>query len=78
MRAIETTGHIDKPGLLKLDTKINFDRNKQLKIIILINDEDEIHDSVWMSGTSFNPAFDFLEDEGENIYSLSDGKPFKK
>lgn len=78
MKAIETTGHIDKPGLLRLDKKIDFDKKKQLKVIILINEDDEINESEWLTGLSLNPAFDFLKDEKENIYSVTDGKSFKK
>ena len=76
--SIETTGHIDKPGLLRLDQKIDFNKKKQLKVIILINEEDEINESPWLSSFSSNPAFDFLKEEGENIYSATDGKPFKR
>ena len=31
----------------------------------------------WLKGLARNPAFDFLEDPAEDIYSLSDGKPFR-
>ncbi len=78
MKAIETTGYIDKPGLLRLDKKINFNKKKQLKVIILINEDDEINESAWLSGLSINPAFDFLKEEKENIYSITDGSPFKR
>ena len=78
MKAIETTGNIDKPGLLILDKKIDVDKKKQLKVIILINEDDEISESSWLTGLSSNPAFDFLKEDNENIYSLVDGKSFKR
>ena len=77
MKAVETTGHMDQPGLLRLDTKINFDKTKLLKIIILIQEEDEISNSVWLESISLNPAFDFLKDAKEDIYTSTDGKLFK-
>ena len=77
MKAIETTGTFENNGLLRLEN-IGDLKQKKVKVIILFNDEDEIDDHVWLHALSSNPAFDFLKDEKENIYSVHDGKPIRK
>jgi len=39
------------------------------------NDDAEVEE-LWLKSISANPAFDFLQDPNENIYSLADGEPF--
>jgi len=39
----------------------------------LVLDEDE---TKWLQEAAANPAFDFLKDPEEDIYTLSDGRPF--
>lgn len=34
----------------------------------------DLLDAEWSKSLTSNPTFDFLNDEGEDIYSLSDGK----
>ena len=76
MKAIETTGKIDKKGFLRLDKPLRL-KEKKVKIIILMPEENEIEDEkLWLATISNNPAFDFLKDKKENIYSIADGKPF--
>lgn len=76
MRAIELTGKIDNEGVLRLDNPLML-REKKVKVIILMAEEDEgIEERQWLSAMTKNPAFDFLHDEGEDIYSPTDGKPF--
>jgi hypothetical protein len=33
-------------------------------------------EQLWMRAISSNPAFSFLSDTEENIYTLADGEPF--
>jgi hypothetical protein len=40
--------------------------------VLLFAEEDEVE---WTSAIQHNPVFDFLNDDGEDIYNLSDGKP---
>ncbi|MBA9077711.1 MULTISPECIES: hypothetical protein [Rufibacter] len=75
MRAIEVTGKIDKKGNLLLDNPLLM-REKNVKVIILLSDEDEQEEKLWLKAMAGNPAFDFLKDEQEDIYKLTDGKPF--
>ncbi|NHE59596.1 MULTISPECIES: hypothetical protein [Cyclobacterium] len=73
MKAIETTGQINQEGAILLDQPLVV-RGKKVKIIILM-EEDEKEEKEWLSTMSTNPAFDFLKDEQEDIYSITDGKP---
>jgi len=38
--------------------------------------DDEISEEEWLYAIAHNPAFDFLKDPAEDIYSVQDGKPF--
>lgn len=73
MKAIETTGQINLEGAILLDQPL-FVRGKKVKIIILM-DEDENGEKEWLSAVKTNPAFDFLKDEVEDVYDITDGKP---
>lgn len=75
MKAIEITGKIDNKGILTIDQPLKL-HNKQVKIIILIpEEEDEMDDALWLQAVSSNPAFDFLKEEEEDIYTIEDGEP---
>jgi len=74
MRAIETFGEIDKEGRIKLEKPIDHE-GKRVKVIILFPDEEDIDDASWLEAVSKSGSFDFLKDEGEEIYSVEDGKP---
>ncbi|WP_162054383.1 hypothetical protein [Pontibacter pamirensis] len=75
MKAIEVTGEIDNKGVLRLDHPLKM-RDKKVKVIILLSEDEEVEDKQWLATMTTNPAFDFLHEEQENIYSLTDGKPF--
>ncbi|MEA3494937.1 MAG: hypothetical protein U9R42_02765 [Bacteroidota bacterium] len=73
MKAIETTGIIDRSGVLRLDNLLET-KEKKVKVIILLQEENELdNEKLWLSSISNNPAFDFLKDREENIYSLKGG-----
>ncbi len=76
MKAIETTGTIDSEYHLILDKPLADINPGRVRIIILQPDETELSESEWLLAATSNPAFDFLKDEAENIYTPSDGKPF--
>jgi hypothetical protein len=42
----------------------------------LISDETDIDEKEWLQAAASNPAFDFLKEPEEDIYTLTDGKPF--
>lgn len=74
MKALELNGFLDDKGVLKLDNPLKI-INQQVKVIILIPEKDDIDDTSWLQGVSSNSAFDFLNEEGEDIYSVADGEP---
>lgn len=77
MQAVEALAQIDKFGNLKLLEPLKL-RNQSVRIIILLPDDENLSDETWLQSVNQNPAFDFLEDKEENIYSLEDGQPFRK
>ena len=75
MKAIETTGQIDKEGILHLSNPLQ-EKGKKVKVIVLVPEENAEEDILWVNSITRNPAFDFLEDPAEDIYSSKDGEPF--
>lgn len=76
MNAIEMTGTIDEHNRLKLDGALPLLGPKRVKVIVLSPVDDEIDEESWLKAASRNPAFSFLDDPEEDIYSSSDGRPF--
>ena len=76
MRAIELTGTVDEQHRLMLDSAIPIIGPKRVRVIVLYPLDDEISEDEWLYAAAHNPAFDFLKESIEDIYSLQDGKPF--
>ena len=76
MRALEVTGKINEEGFLSLDQALKC-HNKRVRVIILISEEEEIEDQMWLESMASNPAFDFLKEPDEDIYSVEDGEPIR-
>jgi len=76
MTAIETTGTIDKHHQLQLDSLLPIPGPRRVRIIVLYPRDDEWDETEWLQAAARNPAFAFLNDPEEDIYSLADGKPF--
>ncbi len=75
MKALELKGKVDEKGVLRVETPLK-GANTAVKVIILVPEaEDVMEDSLWLQGIAGNSAFDFLADEAEDIYSLTDGEP---
>jgi hypothetical protein len=75
-RAIETAGTIDAQCQLVLDDPLPIAGPRRVRVIILVPDEEDIDETEWLRAAAANPAFDFLKDPSEDIYSIQDGKPF--
>lgn len=73
MRAIEFKSHTNSVGNLEINYPLNT-KNKNVRVVILIEDEIEEEEKLWLESINLNPAFDFLKEE-EEIYNLNDGKP---
>ena len=70
MIAFETKGLIDNNGFLTVEQPIAL-RNRKVRVLVLLPEDQE--NMEWLQAVSPNPAFDFLADEDEDIYSLNDG-----
>lgn len=76
MKTIEIESKTDSVGVLSVSYPLD-KKDKKVKVIILHDDNEPIdEEKLWLKFASQNPAFDFLNDECEDIYSLEDGKPF--
>jgi hypothetical protein len=78
VRAIETTGVIDEASHLQLDTPLPVVGPSRVRVIVLLPEEErnDIDELEWLHAAMANPAFDFLKDPEEDIYTLADGRPF--
>ena len=75
-KAIEMTGTIDAHHHLVLDDVLPITGPTHVRVIILVPEESDINETEWLQAAAKNPAFDFLKDPKEDIYTLSDGRPF--
>jgi len=76
MKAIEINSETDQDGVLKISYKIN-KSNSKVRVLILYDDKNESdEEKLWMDSIAKNPAFDFLNDPAEDIYTIKDGEPF--
>ncbi len=78
-RAIETTGAVDEAGRLHLDEPLKEATSQAVRVILLFDaDDEEIGEQAWLRATSRNPAFGFLNDPEEDLYTAEDGVPFEE
>lgn len=77
MKAIETTGMINEQHRLVLEEELPVSGPGRVRVIILIPEESDIDEKEWLQAASDNPAFGFLRDKGEDVYTPSEGKPFR-
>jgi hypothetical protein len=73
MQAIETTAQVDQSGNLHLLTPLRL-RNQKVRVIILLPESADIDDKTWLYAIQ-NPAFDFLNEREEGIYSNQNENP---
>jgi len=76
-KAIETTGTVSKDHQLVLDEPLPVAGLSRVRVIVLVPDDNDIDEQLWLKAAAVNPAFDFLKDPKEDIYSVSDGKPYR-
>ncbi|MBI5471989.1 MAG: hypothetical protein HY961_06550 [Ignavibacteriae bacterium] len=76
LRAIEVSGTLEEGKDLHLDAPIDMTGSRRVRAIILVPDQEEIDEMEWARAASKSPAFEFLNDPEEDIYSMNDGKPF--
>ncbi len=76
LKAIEATGIIDSQKRLILDNPLPVAGPAKVRIIILLPEKTEPSEQEWYQAADSNPAFDFLREPEEDIYSPTDGRPF--
>ncbi|MFQ5611161.1 MAG: hypothetical protein ACE5H9_03415 [Anaerolineae bacterium] len=76
MKAVEVTGTIDEKGNLRLDEPLASVGQGRVRVILLFSEGSDITEGEWLRAAASNPAFEFLQDPQEDIYTLADGKPF--
>lgn len=76
MKAIEVMGTVDKKSQLHIDEPLPIAGPSRVRVIILFPSED-IDEREWLRAAAANPAFEFLNDQAEDIYKPTDGKPFQ-
>lgn len=75
MEAIEKIIQTDKDGNAILQLGKKFSSNDS-KVIVIFKDET-ITDQEWLSAAIKGKAYDFLNDDSENIYTSEDGIAYK-
>ncbi len=75
MRTFETSAVVEDRNNIHLDHPIEKSISGKVHVII-VSEDNEITEDEWMLSAANNPAFDFLKDPKEDIYSLQDGKPW--
>jgi hypothetical protein len=76
MKAIETTGTVDSERRIVLDEPVAVEGPTRVRLIILLPEDADIGEEEWLKAAARNPAFDFLREPGEDIYTLADGRSF--
>jgi hypothetical protein len=76
MNAIETTGVVDAQHQLRLDKPLPIAGQSRVRVIVLVPEAADISETAWTKTAATSPAFDFLKDAAEDIYTAADGKPF--
>ena len=74
--AIETTGTISAQQQIHLDNPLPISVPKRVRLIVLYPLDDEIDEADWLRAAARNPVFESLKESAEDIYTVSDGKPF--
>jgi len=75
-RVVETTGAIDREHRLILDEPLPIEGPSRVKVIVLLPDNDDFDERVWLEAARSNPVLGFLTDPAEDVYTAADGKPF--
>ena len=76
-KAVEVTGTIDAQRRLILDEPLPIKVPTRVRVIITFLEEADINEKEWLLAAAGDPAFDFLKDPEEDIYTLADGRPFR-
>jgi len=76
MKAIERTGTVDSERQIVLDEPLAVEGPTRVRLIILMQEESDIGEEEWLKAAASDPAFDFLREPEEDLYTLADGRSF--
>ncbi|MFZ2359553.1 MAG: hypothetical protein WA040_09410 [Anaerolineae bacterium] len=76
LTAVEMTGTVNERRQLQLDDLLPISGPKRVRVIVLYSPADEWNEDEWLYAAARNPAFAFLREAAEDIYSINDGKPY--
>lgn len=76
LTAVEMTGTVNERRQLQLDDLLPITGPKWVRVIVLYSPADEWNEDEWLYAAARNPAFAFLREAAEDIYSINDGKPY--
>jgi len=77
-KAIELARVVDNQCHLHLHEQLPIMGPSEVDVIVLFAARTDIDESEWLKAKVVNPAFDFLTDPSEEIYTLVDGDPFHR
>ena len=73
MTAVEVSGTIEQNNI-RLDETLPIPAPRRVRVIVMYDREEDWNETEWLRAAARNPAFNFLNDPEEDIYSLRDGK----
>lgn len=76
LTAIEMTGTVDQERRLQPDRPLPFAGPARVKVLVLYPLVEDVSEVEWLNAAARNPAFAYLHESSEDIYTLADGKPF--
>lgn len=74
LTAIETMATVAANRQLLLDEDLPGNVSSKVRVIVFLS-ENDLDDVDWLRSAAANEVFDFLYDEEENIYAITDGRP---
>lgn len=60
---------------LTLDDPLPLVGSQRVRVIVFYSPTEEWDEAEWLGAATRNPAFAYLKDSAEDIYSLANGKP---
>jgi len=75
--AIETIGTVEAQHRLRLEDPLPLAGPSRVRVIILASEAGDSEEKAWAKPASTSPAFEFLKDAAEGVYTQADGKPFR-
>ena len=78
MRALEAAATVSTDRTLVLDRPLPQGTPHRVRDLVLYDnqaDDDDLAEAEWLEAAARSPAFAFLKDAEEDVYTLEDGTP---